>query len=446
MESLFEPLIAEGLTSLYVRHDWRAETTFALAASQWEQELEFCHYRQRFDHETELTTHPRWLDHEATLKLYERAGASAALKQLFELVAAGRHQGVDIWCHHEQNIRFISNMHSNVLALDNRRHALRAGGIRRHDPAEPEKEVLIDGLNLSRAMTFKNAAAQIPYGGSKICVIAEPIDLHNLEAIGFIAWCIDRSRSFTGPDMGLVPEHADVLRQRFTRNIVGGCEGALGPTGAPTARGLLVALREAVRHQLDRDELTGLSIAVQGLGAVGGPLAESLLAAGVSRLVVAEPDSQRLAAFLDSVDSELRQRIEVIEADRVLFAEVDVLSPNAVGGVLGAEQIEKLRCRIVMGAANNQLRAVSQEQEIELAAALEAKGILYQVDWMHNGAGVIAGYEEWEHQERASMDRVVEHLERICRDGVWNNLRQARERSLTPTAMAYRAIEARIYP
>ena len=113
-------------------------------------------------------------------------------------------------------------MHSNVLGIANGRHAIRAGGIRRHEPHEPEYEVLVDGLNLARAMSYKNAAAQIPYGGSKVCVVSEPVALDDLEALGFLAWCLDRARCFTGPDMGFTPEHADVLRAHFTRNIVGG--------------------------------------------------------------------------------------------------------------------------------------------------------------------------------------------------------------------------------
>ncbi len=289
MTSLFDPLAAEGLTTLHVRHDWRSGRTTATAACEWDPDADFARYRRDFDHETRLTTRPAVLDAEATAALYAAHGAADALAELTQLLTAGRHQGVDLWLHAARGIRFISNMHSNVLGIANGRHAIRAGGIRRHEPHEPEYEVLVDGLNLARAMSYKNAAAQIPYGGSKVCVVSEPVALDDLEALGFLAWCLDRARCFTGPDMGFTPEHADVLRAHFTRNIVGGPGGALGPTGAPTARGVLCALREAVRHQLGREGLRGVSVAVQGLGAVGGPLARGLLEAGC-RLVVAERD------------------------------------------------------------------------------------------------------------------------------------------------------------
>jgi len=443
--SILTPLIAGCLTSLQVHHDWRTGTAFALAGKEWEEDLEFAGYGRRFDHESLLTPTPLLIDRHATRQLFARAGSTSALDGLFELLAAGRHQGVDIWCHHRKRIYFISNKHSNALGLANRRHALRAGGIRRHHPYEPEREVLSDGLNLARAMSFKNAAAQIPYGGGKICIIADPIATDDLEALGFLAWCIDRSRCFTGPDMGLSPKHADALRARFTKNIVGGREGALGPTGTPTAEGLLVALGEVVRHHLQADGLAGLSVAVQGLGAVGAPLGRGLLAAGVSRLLVADIHPEAVDDFLAGLEPEQKDRVEVVEPAALLFAKVDIVSPNAVGGVLGPAEIEQLRCRVVMGAANNQLRAVSQEQELELAERLHRRGIVFQVDWMHNMAGVIAGCEEWEHQEQASMERVTAALRRVCSTGVRENLELAARHGVTPTAMAYRRIEQQIY-
>jgi leucine dehydrogenase len=182
------------------------------------------------------------------------------------------------------------------------------------------------------------------------------------------------------------------------------------------------------------------------LGAVGAPLARGLLAAGVGELVVADPDPARRQAFLAEGASAVGgERVRVVEPEEVLFLDVDVVSPNALGGVIGPEEIERLRCKILMGAANNQLRAVSQAEELDLAQRLHERGVLYQVDWMHNAAGVIAGYEEWEHQEQASMERVATHLTRVCGEGVRENLARAARDGLTPTALAYQRIEAEIY-
>jgi leucine dehydrogenase len=445
--SLFDPLIAAGLTTLQLRHDWRSGDTFAVASREWEGGRRFARYGRDFDHET-LIAAPVRLDADATWALFADAGRLPTLERAFALLREGRHQGVDCWVHGD--VRVLSNMHSNTLGLSNGRHALRAGGIRRHDVHEPEEEVLIDGLNLARAMSFKNAGAGIPYGGSKICVHAAPVPLDDLETLGFLAWCIDRARCFTGPDMGLLPEHADVLRAHFTRNIVGGPAGALGATGTATAEGLLASLQVAAAHHgageapNPAQSLRGLSVAVQGLGAVGGPLATLLAREGLARLIVADVDPDRVARLL----ADLRAQggdAEVVPADQVLFSDVDIVSPNAIGGVLGPDEIDQLRCKIVMGAANNQLRAISQAGELALADRLQARGILYQADWVHNGAGVLAGREEWEHQEAASMVRVREHLAVVCRAGVAHNLQAARAAGVTPTAMAYSRAEGEIY-
>ena len=442
--SIFAPLRATGLTTLRARHAWRTGRTWFQASREWGGDLDFATYATAFSHESLLTATGQLLDDVATRELYATHGAAQPLVDLHELMTAGRHQGVDIWFHAGREIGFISNMHSNVRGIGNGRHAIRAGGIRRHERSEPEHEIFVDGLNLARAMTFKNAGARIPYGGSKICVVADPIGLDDAEALGFLGWCIDRSRCFTGPDMGLLPDHADALRARFTRNIVGGPGGALGPTGKPTADGVLLALEIAAKHHLGR-RLATAAVALQGLGAVGAPLAQRLLEQGVPRLLVADADPERVVAFREALPPAQASRVQVVEPDRILYADVDIVSPNAVGGVLGDAEIALLRCRVVMGAANNQLRASSQAEELRLADALAARGVLYQADWMHNAAGVIAGREEWEHQEEASMARVVSALEVVCGEGVRSNLEAARDVGLTPTAMAYKTIEDQIY-
>ena len=446
MNSIFDPLLAENWTTLLVRHDWRSGNSSAFTYREWEPDLDFARYGKLFHHQSMLSPAGACLDAADTEELFKRHGRIEELQRLFELLRQGRHEGVHCRVHERRNIRFMANIHSSVLGIGNGRHAIRAGGIRRHGFDDPEPEVFIDGLNLARGMSFKNAAAQIPYGGCKTCVHSESIGLQDMEALGFLEYCIDKGRFFTGPDMGFLPEHADVLRAHFTRNIVGGPGGALGPTGTPTAQGVYLALIEAAHSHLPgKTGLKGLSVAVQGLGAVGAPLATRLLAGDVPRLLVADVDQSRVDAFMGALSERDKTRVEVVSADEVLFSEVDVVSPNALGGVLGSEQIQKLRCSIVMGAANNQLRAVSQLAERALADDLAKRGILYQVDWMHNTAGVIAGAEEWENQESADSERVLEGLERVCRDGVRRNLAEAAKRGLTPTANAYRSIEDRIY-
>ena len=107
-------------------------------------------------------------------------------------------------------------------------------------------------------MSYKNVAAQIPFGGCKLAVHSDYITLKDLPRLGFLAFFIDKSRQgilslanskftrcFTGPDMGFLPEHADILRAHFTKNIVGGKQGPMGPTGTPAGWGTFLAMQQA---------------------------------------------------------------------------------------------------------------------------------------------------------------------------------------------------------
>jgi len=98
-----------------------------------------------------------------------------------------------------------------------------------------------------------------------------------------------------------------------------------------------------------------------------------------------------------------------------------------------------------MGGANNQLKASSQEEEYELARELEKAGITFQIAWWHNIGGVMSGYEEYIKQEEADIKILLAKIEEICRDQTWSNLNRAKELGITPTEMAYKTVEDKIY-
>jgi leucine dehydrogenase len=173
---------------------------------------------------------------------------------------------------------------------------------------------------------------------------------------------------------------------------------------------------------------------------VGLPLAKLLAEAGM-KIVAADTDDARLHAAKLGIGA-----IQVVSPDAILQQECDLLSPCAMGGVLDAAAIDQLRCRMVYGSANNQLAAVSQHEEIALAERLAARGILYQPDWTHNTAGVMAGWEEYLHQADAKLARIEPHLIRVCEEGTRDLLAEHQRTGKTPTALAYAQVERWIYP
>ncbi|MBW1972012.1 MAG: Glu/Leu/Phe/Val dehydrogenase family protein [Deltaproteobacteria bacterium] len=438
--SLFTPIIEEGLTTLKINYDYKSDKSYLLALKEWDDDIKWEDYNEKFYMETILTSNLICLDDTKTRKLFEKYGLLDYLNSIIELLRKGKHFGIDCFYFKKKDIRFISNMHNNTLGINNRRHAVRSGGIRRHDLDEDEYEIIIDGLNLARGMSFKNAAAEIPYGGSKIVVQSAPVDLDDMEELGFLAYAIDRSHSFTGPDMGYPPELADAIKERFTLNIAGGIKG-IGPTGTPTAYGVYLAVKEASKFLFGTDSLKDKKIAVQGLGAVGFTLAEHYLKEG-AYLFVADIDDNVVKKLIDKYPN---NQIKPVKSDEIFFVDADIFSPCAIGGIITEDRIPKMKFKIIMGGANNQLRASSQEEEYRLAKILDKHGILFQVAWWHNVGGVLAGWEEYENQENASLSHIIPKIERICTIKTRENLKRAKDKNITPTESAYKSVEELIY-
>ncbi|PWB75111.1 MAG: Glu/Leu/Phe/Val dehydrogenase family protein [Holophagae bacterium] len=357
------------------------------------------------------------------------------------MMRKGRHILLDCYDHERLDIRFVNHIHSDRRGVNNRRSSLVMGGIRRHETDEAEIDVFIDGMNLGRGMTFKNVAAGLPMGGCKTTVQMKPVDLEDLDQVGFLAFATDRTRNTAGPDMGFPPELADAVNEHFSLHFVGGPKGPLGPTGTPTAHGVHMAVRQGARLLWGSESLAGKTIAVQGLGAVGSPLASAYLAEG-ARLIVCDRDAATIERFVAAHQGAL---VRVVSPDQILGVEAEIFSPAAGGGILTGDNIPTLRFKLIMGGANNVLRASSQEEEIELAEQLAERGILYQIDWWHNIAGVMAGYEEYVLQREADLGRLLEKVGRRCADSTWENLNEARREQITPTERAYRVAEREVY-
>ena len=442
MKSIFLPLIRENLNTLRIHYNWKADSIWLQAAREWDSGTDWSRYGRDFSYDQILACDSTYLGHRETLELFKKYQLQGYLDEVVDLVRDGKHQGIECFYDPKEDIRFISHMHSSTLGIHNGYHAIRAGGIRRHEPGTTEIEVIVDGLNLARAMSYKNAAALVPFGGSKITVQCRSVELENFYAIGFLAYCLDRTRSVTGPDMGFSPALADVMKERgYSVNITGGFTSELGPTGGPTAHGVYLALKEALHFKYGRGSLAGKTIVVQGVGAVGFPLVEMYLAKEDVKLLCADLNPEPVETLVNRFPG----KVEGVDPDEVLALEGDIFLPCAVGGILDDKTIAGLKYSMVFGAANNQLLATNPDEEIRLAKLLEQRGILFQVDWIHNAGGVIAGVEAYMNRERASMDNIIARVEKACKQGTRKNLEAAARGGITPTERAYRYYGARIY-
>jgi leucine dehydrogenase len=425
----------EGLTELRLVRRERFELSLAKTWS----DVDWSRFQDQFDTDSLPDHDGRWIGDHAARTLIVRSNAERSLAELEQLMSAGRHQMMTLKVEPRLGMRAALFVHSSVLGHNNGLHALRAGGFRRHDRSEPELDVFTDGLNLGRAMSYKNAAADLPLGGCKMTVQCDPIALDDQARLGFLGYCIESGRFLTGPDMGFLPEHADAMRARYTRHVTGGRRGLLGPTGTPTALGCFLAIQQAAEIWFGWRELAGKIAAIQGLGAVGRPLAVHLARAGM-KVVASDPDPQAIEATRAEVPE-----LSIVAPEQILTLPCDVLAPCAIGGVIDEAMIGKLSCKMLYGSANNILAAGSVAEELRLAGLLHRRGVLFQVEWTHNTAGVMSGFEEYVRGEEATEEHLHPRLVRVCRDGTRSLLEEAKSTGETPTAIAYRRVEHRIH-
>jgi leucine dehydrogenase len=248
--------------------------------------------------------------------------------------------------------------------------------------AEPWEGVM-DAVRLARAMTFKSAVADLPLGGGKGVIVlpagsAPPTGEERHAVLLDFADLVEALDGAyqTAEDVGTSEPDMRVIAEGTTH--VSGLPEDRGGSGDPspwTALGVETAIRVACERVFGSDSLAGRSVSVVGLGHVGGPLAE-LLAQGGARLVVADIDPGRRAR----AD---RLGAEWVDAATALTADVDVVAPCALGGVLDEHTVPALRCRAIAGAANNQLASA------DVADLLRERDILWAPDFVANAGGIV---------------------------------------------------------
>jgi leucine dehydrogenase len=294
-----------------------------------------------------------------------------------------------------------------------------AGGTRMKHYARAV-DALEDCMRLSEAMTLKLASVSFPHGGGKAVIDLPSPDLPQGEARRRLMHEFGRFVKSLGglfscaPDMNTSSADMDVIAE-VCPYVFGRTEsaGGAGDTAPDTAVGVFHGIRASCRFVFGSDDLHGRSVLVQGAGGVGGRLIELLLEAG-AEVIASDIDPMR-AARLESMG------VRMVTSKAVIATQCDVFAPCATGGVLNAQTIPELRCRIVAGAANNQLE---KESDADL---LRDRGIAYAPDFVINAGGVLhgGGLEEqgWTREVLNTHlegigDVVYEILERAEREGI----------------------------
>jgi len=347
--------------------------------------------------------------------------------ELFQQMAEMGHERVLFCSSPEVGLQAIIAVHSSVLGPG-------LGGVRMW-PYGNMDEALTDVLRLSRSMTYKAAAAGLNLGGGKAVILGDSKKDKSEALLRSFGQFVESLNGLyiTAEDVGTGMDDMEVILAE-TRWVTG-VSPSLGGGGDPspvTAFGVLQAMQAAV-HWLSSSgangcSLAGRTVAIQGLGSVGFHLAAYLKKEG-AKIFAADIDAERTERAREELGA------EIVPVDEILNVDCDVIAPCAMGAVLNERTIPALRCKIVAGAANNQL--ADEERD---GRALYERGILYAPDFVGNAGGLINVYNELTTYNR---DRAM-HMAR----GIYANMIRVFEISRTesiPTNLAAdRVAEERI--
>jgi leucine dehydrogenase len=278
-----------------------------------------------------------------------------------------------MYCHDEATGLFgIIAVHSTALGPA-------AGGCRMYPYASAD-DALTDVLRLARGMSYKNAIANLPLGGGKSVIVADPARPDKADLLRAFSRHVQAlgGRYWTAIDVGVGPQDADVLAENCDYIFARASQYPDGFNASLfTAFGGFVGIQAVVNYLWKRQDLAGLRVAIQGLGATGRDLARQLHEVG-AQLVVADLDDEAVRHVVENYGA------QVVDPSRIHAQDVDVFAPCAMGAVINDATVPEIIAKAICGLANNQLA------ESRHGAALRARGIAYVPDYVVNGGGIAA--------------------------------------------------------
>jgi leucine dehydrogenase len=341
---------------------------------------------------------------------------------VFEHIDGGGYEQV-VFCSDDQSgLRAIVAIHSTALGP--------ALGGTRFYPYENEDDALTDVLRLAKSMTYKAAAAGLDLGGGKGVIIGDPRREKSEELLRAYGRFVETlgGRYITAEDVGTFLGDMDIVRRES--RWVTGCSHTYGGSGDPspvTAYGVMQGIKACALEAFGDPSLEGRTVAVQGVGKVGSALCAYLVKEG-AKVTIADVDVDNLAKMVSE------HGVETASLDEIHTLEVDIYAPCALGGMINDDTISEFRCKVIAGAANNQLASEEHGEK------LRDLGILYAPDFVINAGGLMNVEDELRGYDRQrAMSRV---------EGIYKQLQRiftmAKERRISTARAAMEYAEDRI--
>lgn len=343
-------------------------------------------------------------------------------KTLFDSPSFANHEGIHAFTDARTGLKAIVAVHSTARGPA-------VGGTRMWNYASAG-EALEDVLRLSKGMSYKNAVADLDIGGGKSVIIGDSHTQKTPELFRAFGRYVDTLSGtyYAAEDVGV--SVADIAEARKVTPYVLGLNDGPEASGDPspvTAEGVFRSTLVVADRLWNQSDLSGLTIAVQGIGHVGGYLADKLYAAG-AKLIVTDIDQP----LLEQVAA--RTNAQIVAPDAIYDVQADIYAPCALGATLNPETLDRLTCKAVVGAANNQLATN------DIGDELFRRGVLYAPDYVVNGGGIInVASELAARQTKGAYDPawVERKLSRLM-----DTLREVLERSATEGRPTYTIADA----
>jgi len=345
--------------------------------------------------------------------------------KVFSMMESMNHEQL-VFCHDRPTgLKAIIAIHNTVLGPA-------MGGTRMWNYTT-EEEAINDALRLARGMTFKNAIAGLNIGGGKAVIIGDARKIKNemlMRRFGKFVHSL-AGKYWTAEDVNMNTRDMEFVRMETP--YVAGMPENMGGSGDPspvTAYGVYMGMKAAAKKVYGNESLSGKKVLVQGAGNVGTYLVENLIQEGAKVFI-----SDIFEDKIKQITSQFA-KVEVVNADDVYNADMDIYAPCALGATLNNDTIPGLKCAIVAGGANNQLA-----DEKNHALLLKEQGILYAPDFLINSGGITNVY--YEQQGNYNRDKVYAQTERIY-DVLTDVIEHSEKENITTHEAAYQLALKRI--
>ncbi len=311
----------------------------------------------------------------------------------FERLYAEGHEEVVFFSDASCNLKAIIAIHNTVLGP--------ALGGTRMWPYASETEAVEDVLRLAKGMTYKAAVSGLNLGGGKAVIIGDPKKDKSEALFRSYGRYLEslNGRYITAEDVNIGVEDIEHVFTE-TSNVVGVAKmhGGSGNPSPYTARGVFRGMEAAAVKVFGDRSLKGKVVALQGAGSVGRFLGKLLYDSG-AKIFVTDINEQNTEKFKEVVPN-----AEVVGIDEIYDIDCDIYAPCALGATVNDNTIDRLKCKIVCGAANNQL------QEERHGDILKEKNILYAPDYLINAGGLMNVSIEFEGWSDNKANRMVDTI------------------------------------